>query len=102
MIFIVRLFPEISIKSPPVRKRWTKHLTENLRTLSRRIHPKAKVINDWDKIEIKLPEEGAELETAFIDLLGRTPGISNFSLSRAYKYDSIHDIYERALAVSGL
>lgn len=97
MIFTVRLFPEITIKSPPVRKRWTRQLTENLRLLGRRIHEGVKVLQEWDRIELRVPEDSAELEAQFIDLLKRTPGISNFSLVSAYPFSTLHDIYERAL-----
>lgn len=94
MNFIVRLFPEITIKSPPVRKRWTKHLTENLRTLSRRIHEKASVIQEWDRLEVRVPSEDDSVKQQMIDLLARTPGIANFSYVRAHPFSTMHDIYE--------
>jgi len=97
MIFTVRLFPEITIKSSPVRKRWTRQLTENLRLLSRRLNPDTKVIQDWDRIEIRPPQSEPQLESRFIDLLSRTPGIANFYLAKAYTFSTVHDIYELTL-----
>lgn len=96
MQFIIRLFPEITIKSPPVRKRWTKHLTENLRVLARRIHEKASVSQDWDRIELRVPSDDEELRMQIVNLLGRTPGIANYSWVRPGKFENIHDIYEFA------
>ena len=99
MIFSVRLFPEITIKSNPVRKRWTRQLTENIRLLARRVHEGTKVIQDWDRIEVRVPDDSKEYEGQFIDLLGRIPGIANFSLVRAHPFESLHDIYEAALPI---
>jgi [ThiS-adenylate] sulfurtransferase len=97
MIFIVRLFPEITIKSSPVRKRLTKHLTENLRILGRRLHPKMSVASDWDKLEVRVPSDDALLQQQFIDLLGSTPGIANFSVVKVFPFVTMHDIYEHTL-----
>ncbi|SMF22271.1 [ThiS-adenylate] sulfurtransferase [Alteromonadaceae bacterium Bs31] len=95
MIFTVRLFPEITLKSKPVRQRWTRQLTENLRLLGRRIHEECKVIQDWDRLEVRVPNASPEDEELFVDLLGRVPGIANFSLVRAHPFETVHDIYER-------
>lgn len=97
MIFTVRLFPEITIKSAPVRKRWTRQLTENLRLLSRRLHDDTKVVQDWDMIEVRPPVDQPQLEAQFISLLARVPGIANYSLVRAYSFETVHDIYEHTL-----
>ena len=80
MLFLVRLFPEITIKSPPVRKRLTRFLTENLRVLIRRIHPRAKVKQDWDKLEVRIPSDDEKLQQEVADLLGRAFGGSATAL----------------------
>ncbi len=81
-----------------MRKRWTRQLTDNLRLLAKRLHPEAKVVQDWDRIEVRAPENVPHLESQFVDLLGRTPGIANFSLVRAHSFKTLHDIYELAQA----
>ncbi len=101
MIFNIRLFPEITLKSKPVRKRWTRQLTENLRILTRRINENTKVIQDWDRLELRVPNASQEHEELFIDLLARVPGIANFSLVRAHPFETLHDIYERAQETFG-
>jgi len=97
MIFTLRLFSEITIKSKPVRNRWTRQLTENLRILTRRIHPETRVIQDWDRIEVRVPESSPTLEAQFIDLFARVPGIAKYSLVRAHPLESLHDIYQKTL-----
>lgn len=94
MLFLVRLFPEITIKSHPVRKRLTRFLTENLRVLTRRIHSGAKVKQDWDKLEVRIPSEDEKLYQEVADLLGRTAGIANYSAVRAFAFSSLQDIAE--------
>ncbi|TVZ37294.1 thiamine biosynthesis protein ThiI [Alteromonadaceae bacterium 2753L.S.0a.02] len=101
MIFTVRLFPEITIKSNPVRKRWTRQLTENLRLLARRLEERTKVIQDWDRIEVRVPDATPEMENGFVDLLSRIPGIANFSLVRAHPFESLHQLYERTREACG-
>ena len=105
MLFIVRLFPEITIKSLPVRKRWTKILTENIRVLSRRVHPKSKVSLDWDRILVRLDHEHVpreqddcdRLRETYMQMLASTPGISNFSYVREHPFESVDDICQLAI-----
>lgn len=96
LIFTVRLFPEITIKSPSVRKRWTKHLCENIRVLARRVEPRTSVVQDWDRIEVRVPGADASARVGMIDLLARIPGIANYSEVKSFKFDSLEDIYQRA------
>lgn len=98
LIFTVRLFPEITIKSPSMRKRWTKHLVENIRILGRKIHPKTSVIQDWDRIEVRVAENTEAMKTRFVDMLGHTPGISNYSTVKSFPFESIDDVYQKAYA----
>lgn len=93
LVFIVRLFPEITIKSTPVRKRWTRLLTENIRLLGRQIHSRTSVVQDWDKLEVRVADNSEEVRQQFIDLLGRIPGIANFSEVKSQPFKEMHDIY---------
>ena len=77
MHFIVKLFPEITIKSRPVRQRMIRLLRENLRTLLRTVDPGIEVQKGWDRLEITTPDDSPEKEQQITDLLQRTPGISN-------------------------
>lgn len=94
MIFIIRLFPEITIKSTSVRKRWSKKLVDNIRILARRIDDTATVLLDWDRIILRTKGDDS-LASALSAMLENTPGIAHFSRVHAYEFETMHDIYER-------
>lgn len=96
MKFVVRLFPEITIKSAPVRKRLTKLLTESLRVLLKRVDSSAKVIRDWDKLDIEIAGDDPLLNAQIIDLLACTPGIAHFFQVTSHSFQSLDDIYKLA------
>ncbi|RLA46273.1 MAG: tRNA 4-thiouridine(8) synthase ThiI [Gammaproteobacteria bacterium] len=79
MHFVVKLFPEIIIKSPPVRKRFIKQLRANLRRVIKGRGHSAEVRNEWDKVEVLIPSGDQECAEAVKRILATTPGIANFS-----------------------
>ncbi len=101
MKFVVRLFPEITIKSAPVRKRLTKLLTESLRVRLKRVHASTRVERDWDKIDIEVAEENPALAREIIDILACTPGIAHFFQVRRHSFESMDDLYQLAQAAWG-
>ena len=68
MKFIVKLFPEITIKSRPVRKRFIQRLQNNLQIMLRRVDDDIRVSLFWDKLEVVLPEEKLQFATKFAAL----------------------------------
>lgn len=92
MQFVVKLFPEITIKSPPVRKRFIRQLRDNLKILTKSINPEIRVTSDWEKLDIYAPDTPAELDAEIIDLLNRTPGIANFSPVIEFPLTDFEDI----------
>jgi thiamine biosynthesis protein ThiI len=97
MKFILKFFPEITIKSGPVRKRMSRQLTENLRVLLRRVDTEAKVVQEWDNLEVFVPGEDEERARAVADLLSRVPGIGKFARVRAYPLQTMEQIFEYVL-----
>lgn len=103
MHFIVKVFPEIIIKSPPVRKRFIRQLRDNVRSLLADIGREIKVQRDWEKIEITAPDTGldavaaAQREAQVAEVLGRTPGIGTYLHVVEYPLGDLHDIYEKTL-----
>ena len=93
LLFIVRLFSEISIKSSPVRKRWTKHLAENIRALVRRVDERASVRQEWDRLEVRIPSASESTQSRIVEVLKNTPGIANFSQVTRHAFSDMHDIY---------
>ena len=102
MHFVVKLFPEITIKSAPVRKRMTRQLRDNLRRMFKPLHEGISVSRDWEKIEITGPDQGLNkerLDIQIADILGRTPGIANFSQVVHFPLGDFDDILEKTLSV---
>lgn len=76
MLFVVRFFPEITIKSRQVRHRFIRVLRRSLRAQLSLIDPEVTVRGDWDNLEIMTRiEEGPELQRV-VDCLAHTPGIA--------------------------
>jgi tRNA uracil 4-sulfurtransferase len=95
MHFIVKVFPEIIIKSQPVRQRFIKQLRDNLRKMLSDLGVRVQVQRDWEKIEITSAKDDPESTAKVKDLLARTPGIANFYLVQAYPMGDLHYIYEK-------
>ncbi len=76
MQFLVRFFPEITIKTRPVRKRFIKILRRNLRTLLSRLDEDVQVVGDWDILEITTQRSGERAASEFMEVLTCTPGLS--------------------------
>jgi len=103
MHFIVKVFPEIIIKSPPVRKRFIRQLRDNLRSLLAGIDSAINVQRDWEKIEVTADDSGLDeparlqRQARVAQVLGRTPGIGSYLHVVEYPLGDLHDIYEKTL-----
>ena len=97
MHFIVKVFPEIIIKSPPVRKRFIKQLRDNLRLLLANLGVAIDVQRDWEKIEIRCPEADTQVTRQVAEVLARTPGIANFALIHDYPLGDLESIFQNTL-----
>lgn len=97
MHFIVKVFSEIIIKSPPVRKRFIKQLRDNLRKLLADKGVHVDVQRDWEKIEIVAPGADEATVAQVSEVLAHTPGIANFSLIQEYPVGDLDDIFQKVL-----
>ena len=99
MHIIVKVFSEIIIKSPPVRKRFIKQLRDNLRKLfgNLELGVKINVQNDWEKIEITAEDVDDSVIAQVCEVLAHTPGIANFSVIKAYPVGDLDDIFQKVL-----
>ena len=97
MKFIVKLFPEIMIKSKPVRQRQVKQLRQNIHTILKRkqAFEGVKVRGFWDKIEV-IADESSYLEVA--DALQRIPGIANILRVQQYHIEDIDNNFDTIVA----
>ena len=87
MHFIIKLFPEITIKSAPVRKRFTKQLRDNLRELLKPLDRNIRVVREWDRIEVIAESDGEQLSAQVAEVLAHTPGVANFARVVPYLTD---------------
>jgi tRNA uracil 4-sulfurtransferase len=97
--FIIKLHPEIVIKSNSVRKRQTKLLERNLKTILVQVDPSVRVNNNFDHLTVRCDSDSAELRQKLIDRLGCIPGIVNFSEMQSSKFTTLDDIYQQVQAV---
>lgn len=98
MKFIVKLFPEMTIKSRPVRKRFVQRLQSNLQIVLGRIEPTIKVSSFWDKLEVVLPEEHLTVRDEVVGAMARTSGISSFIEVQEHPLEDFHSAFEHTLA----
>lgn len=101
MHFILKLFPEITLKSTPVRNRMTRQLVDNLRLLIKRQFGAGKVVQGWDQLEIMLPGDDSNDIRLATALLACTPGIANFALVRSFPLVDMHGIFEQTQSLWG-
>lgn len=80
MNYVVKLFPEISLKSASLRRRYIATLQINMHTILSAIDPEVKVQQEWDRLVVHATP-GAD-QAVLIDALGRIPGIQKFFSAR--------------------
>lgn len=94
MKFIVKLFPEIAVKSRPVRKRLIARLQTNLNIILQRIESSVKVSGHWDKVEVYYGGEDAEVRAQLIDAMKRTPGIAHFNEVEQFPLGDFDNVFQ--------
>ncbi|WP_281647817.1 tRNA uracil 4-sulfurtransferase ThiI [Parendozoicomonas sp. Alg238-R29] len=94
MKFIIKLFPEITIKSAPVRKQLVKQLRRNIRTVCRPLDDTLEVTGKWDMVEVETSlAEPADIAT-LADRLTCIPGIHQALEVAEYPLTSMDDMLE--------
>ncbi|TVK91884.1 tRNA 4-thiouridine(8) synthase ThiI [Shewanella algae] len=99
MKFIVKLYPEIMMKSKPVRMRFTKMLESNIRNVLKKVDEDAAVTRQWDRIMVQVPKDKPQLKQVFAERLACIPGISTINQVNEYSFETVDDIYQHALKV---
>ncbi|WP_313682173.1 tRNA uracil 4-sulfurtransferase ThiI [Pantoea sp.] len=97
MKFIIKLFPEITIKSQSVRLRFIKILTGNIRNILRTLDDDVAVVRHWDHIVVRAKNES--LRETMIAELTRIPGIHHVLAVEDHEYTDMHNIFEQTLAL---
>lgn len=95
MKFIIKLFPEITIKSQSVRLRFIKILTTNIRNVLKPYDESLAVVRHWDHIEVRTKDESKS--QVIRDGLTRIPGIHHILDVEDVPFTDMHNIFEQAL-----
>ena len=77
----------------------TRLLTQNLRLQLKRLDSGIRVKQDWDKLEVSVPEDDALLADRVIDVLSRVTGIANFARVRPLPFSDLESIYRHVAPV---
>lgn len=97
--FIVKLHPEISIKSKSVRKRQTMLLEQNIKTILLRVDPAVEVQNLYDHLTVRLDKDDDTLRQQMAEHLQCIPGIVQFAEMQSAGFESLHHIFEQVFAL---
>ncbi|WP_016675477.1 tRNA uracil 4-sulfurtransferase ThiI, partial [Yersinia pestis] len=96
MKFIIKLFPEITIKSQSVRLRFIKILTTNIRNVLKHLEDDTlAIVRHWDHIELRTKDDN--LGPEICDALTRIPGIHHILEVEDRSYSDMHNIFEQTL-----
>ena len=85
MLFLVKLFPEITIKTRPVRRRFIRQLRKNIRSVISEFDPAVSVVGEWDNLEVETSTDAPEVVAQISERLACTPGIAKFLLVDKYE-----------------
>ncbi|MCW8876632.1 MAG: tRNA 4-thiouridine(8) synthase ThiI [Kangiellaceae bacterium] len=99
MKFVIKLFPEIIIKSKPVRKRLISQLKKNLNRTLTPLCEDIIISGSWDFVEVRLDkllddESKKNLELQILERLKHTPGIDFILKVKTHQFESLEDIAE--------
>ncbi len=94
MKFILKFYPEITIKSKSVRKRFCKLLNSNVRNVLRRFDDTVTVQLDWDKLNVNTSNDSDENIARLIDAMQCIPGIAHILQVSQHSFTDVHSIYE--------
>ncbi|KPW77795.1 tRNA sulfurtransferase [Pseudomonas syringae pv. coriandricola] len=92
MKLIVKVFPEITIKSPPVRKKFIRQLGKNIRTVLRELDADIVVGGVWDNLEVETRQTDPKVLQGIRDRLSCMPGIANFLQVAEYPLGDLDDV----------
>jgi len=100
MKFIIKLFPEIIVKSKPVRKRLISQLKKNLKKILNSIDENIVISGSWDFVEVNLESNDDVLEAQILERLKNTPGIDFILKVKSHPFSTIEDIADIVIANS--
>ena len=92
MKFVIKLFPEITIKSKPVRKRMVVQLRRNIKDVLNEAGIRGHIQGQWDAVEINLSDNSQE--DLAVHTLCRIPGIAKVLTVKEHSFETFDDILD--------
>lgn len=99
MRFLVKLHPEITIKSKDVRKRFIRLLESNIRLIFSQQDIAAAIQNQWDKINVHVKADDLDVCHKAESILLRIPGIDQCLQVQESQWTDMEDIYQQVKEV---
>ncbi len=90
MKFVIKLFPEITIKSRPVRKQFINQLRRNIKNSLKYNGIAATVQGQWDLIEAVIEDDDQEMEAR--SCLKRVTGIAKILTVKEHNFKTFDDV----------
>lgn len=97
MKYIVKFFPEITIKSKSVRKKMVRTLLENIRAQISVVTKDFIVKNNWDNISVEINDDSKAHQVE--ETLRKITGIANFIRVLEFPYISFQDVYDKVAEI---
>lgn len=95
MKFIIRLFPEISIKSKPVRTRLIKLVRQNIVNVCKHHKVPVTALAQWDKVIVNFGNaETTVTKEQAVTELSRIPGIHSFMEVNEFPFTTLDELYD--------
>ena len=96
MYYLLKLFPEITIKSRSVRRHMTRCLTANVRNTLRPLDQRIRVREHWDSLQVATPDGLSDATRSEIQQrLARIPGIHEVQTVEEVGFRDLDDIANR-------
>lgn len=96
---LVKLFPEIIIKSPPVRRQLTRLLKRNIGRVLRGRVAGHRIVCGWDRIDITLPDLTSSQERETIAILQGVSGIAQILVVRERPLTTLDALADQAVTL---
>jgi thiamine biosynthesis protein ThiI len=101
MHFVIKLFPEISLKSQSIQRRFTTALQNNVGNILLRFDPAALVQREYDKLIVSSTNDSPDNRTRYLAALTQIPGIQTILEVQVSPFVDQDDILAQTMAVWG-
>ncbi len=99
MKLIIKLFPEIMVKSRPVRQRMIKQLRTNLRRILKEVSGGINVSGSWDRLVVETNDLEQDINDEILFRVRNTPGIHHILKVDSYSFTDLEDILQQCIPI---